>query len=235
MFLVVLLVLLIVCYCYCRRRTKTRKRAKAAAAAAAAPEMKENLVSTPLLVQHPPNLRPSSTVASSPTSTVPGPLYFSDSTGRRATQEYRNVAPGTDDATPLPNPYDGDTPPQPPPRDNVPSSPTSPSYPTSLHASSSSHVSRRQSTAPSAWTHDELHSDGHSGSSSGAALLARGGTQTSHPTTSSSLHEMAGYQKALEAHYRKESEDAVMREHSIGEGSSVPADPPPMYSPSVEN
>ncbi|TBU43393.1 hypothetical protein BD309DRAFT_960755 [Dichomitus squalens] len=230
-----LLFLFVVC-CIRRRRAKARKQAQAAAVTAAAPEMKENLASTPLLVQHPPNLRPRSTIASSPTDIIPGPLYFSDSIGRRATQEYRNVAPPTDDSAPLPNPYDGDTPPQPPTRDDFLSSPTSPSYPTSPYASSASRISRRQSTAPSAWTHDELHSDASSGSGSGALLLARGGTQTSRLTTSSCLHEeIAGYQKALEAHYRKESEDAVMREHRIGEGSSVPADPPPMYSPSVEN
>nr|VWO98327.1 Calcium dependent mitochondrial carrier protein [Ganoderma boninense] len=156
-----------------------------------------------------------------------------------------NAAPSaeTDDGRSLlPNPYDGETPPQPPPRDLL-ASPTSLTGPTAWSYStptqdastsaSSSRVSRRVSAAPSAWTHDELHSDAASASSV-APLLARGDTQTSRLTASSSLHEeMTGYQKRLEAHHRKESEDAVMRENGIRAGA-VPADPPPMYSAAVD-
>ena len=101
-------------------------------------------------------------------------------------------------------------------------------------ASASSHVSRRESAAPSAWTHDSLHSDAASASSQ-APLLVRGDTQASRFTASSTLREeMAGYQKRLEAHHRKESEDAAMREHGIGVGSSIPMDPPPQYSAAAD-
>ncbi|KAI1796464.1 hypothetical protein LXA43DRAFT_987764 [Ganoderma leucocontextum] len=246
--LFILLLICLTCWCRRRRRTRAQQQAQAAAIAAAAPEMKEHShSSTPLLVQHPPNPRPRSMAATGPIDTVPVPLYFSDSPGRRETQDLRNVAPGTDDGRPLPNPYDGETPPQPPPRDLLLASPTSPTSPTaptawsysttpdeSRYASSSSRVSRRESAAPSAWTHDELHSDAASASSE-APLLARGDTQASRLTASSSLHEeMAGYQKRLEAHHRKESEDAIIREHGIGAGSSVPADPPPVYSAAVD-
>ena len=202
--------------------------------------------STPLLVhsnQPPPNPRSRSIAV---TDAVPGPIYFSDSPGQREmSQAVHNAAPstGTDDGRPLPNPYDGDTPPQPPPRDLLasPTSPTSPTVSTAWaystspgDASASPHVSRRTSAAPSAWTHESLHSDAASASSE-APLLARGDTQASCLTASSTLHEeMAGYQKRLEAHHRKESEDAIMRDHGIRAGSSVPADPPPQYSAAVD-
>ena len=39
------------------------------------------------------------------------------------------------------------------------------------------------------------------------------------------------YQKALEAHHRKESEDAAIG-GGLGESSRVPVDPPPQYTPS---
>ncbi|PIL34216.1 hypothetical protein GSI_03927 [Ganoderma sinense ZZ0214-1] len=241
------ILLLIYFTCWYRRRRRTRQQqAQAAAMAAATPEMKEHThSSTPLLVQqHPPNPRPRSMTATD-SDTVPGPLYFADSPRRRETQAMHNAAPSTDTddgRSLLPNPYDGETPPQPPPRDLL-ASPTSPTGPTAwsystptqdASTSASSRASRRVSAAPSAWTHDELHSDAASASST-APLLARGDTQTSRLTTSSSLHEeMTGYQKRLEAHHRKESEDAVMREHGIGTGANVPADPPPVYSAAVD-
>lgn len=266
--LLLLLIILLGSWCLRKRRHKLRaQEAAALAAAATAPPMKEKETATvPLLAQqHPNTLMPGSGTATSPTDsdTVPDNLYFSESTGRRGTQEMRNVPPRINDTTPLPNPYDGDTPPQPPPHnDEVISSPTSPvsgaavsrytSYQGSTtssnrysrapsawtqdesaaalltrggrHASysgSESHSSNRRSSAPSAWTHDE----------SAVALLSRGDTQTSRHTASSSLtEELAGYQKALEAHHRKEEEEAVVRESRVGEGSAVPSDPPPVYS-----
>lgn len=188
-------------------------------------------VSAPLL-SHPHSLRPGSLSVSSPTDIVAGAAYFSDSTEHRSPQEPRNVPPAAAPSRPshesdtLPNPYESDTPPCPPPRDET--APLSPTATTSRRASSSwmgdsSHSSGRRSTAPSAWTHDE----------SGVALLSRGTTQTSHRTSaSSSLHgELAGYQKALEAHHRKESEDAAIG-GGLGESSRVPVDPPPQYTPS---
>lgn len=245
----VLFILLLICFtCWCRRRRRTRQQqAQAAAMAAATSEMKEHThSSTPLLVQqHPPNPR-SRSIAATDSNAVPGPLYFADSPGRRETEAVHNAAPSTetdDGRSLLPNPYDADTPPQLPPRDLLFASPTSPTGPTAWSYSTptqdasnaaSSRVSRRVSAAPSAWTHDEPHSDAASASSV-APLLARGDTQASRLTASSSLHEeMAGYQKRLEAHHRKESEDAIMREQGIGVGASVPADPPPVYSAAVD-
>ncbi|KAM5533315.1 hypothetical protein V8D89_012989 [Ganoderma adspersum] len=240
-----LFILLLICFtCWCRRRRRTRQQQ---AQAAATPEMKEHTNSTtPLLVQQrPPNPR-SRSIAATDSDAVPGPLYFADSPGRRETEAVHNVGPSTetdDGRSLLPNPYDGDTPPQPPPRDLLLASPTSPTGPTAWSYSTptqdastaaSSRLSRRVSAAPSAWTRDELQSDAASASSV-VPLLARGDTQTSRFTVSSSLHEeMAGYQKRLEAHHRKESEDAVMREQGIGAGASVPADPPPVYSAAVD-
>ncbi|KAI0702944.1 hypothetical protein C8T65DRAFT_260502 [Cerioporus squamosus] len=226
---ILLLVLLVLLGLWCLRRRR-RARAQQAAvltAAAAAPSMRETSTA-PLLVQHPTSLQPKSPVAPSPTdSTIPGRVFFADTPGRPGigTQEMRNIAPGALDTASLPNPYDGDTPPQPPPRD-APPCPTSPVSPVSRYASlnsSSLYSSNRQSTAPSAWTHDE----------SGEALLSRGATHASRVSTSSSLHdELSGYQKRLEAHHRKEEEDALRQQ--LGEGSGVPADPPPVYSPSEE-
>ncbi|TFK94617.1 hypothetical protein K466DRAFT_657644 [Polyporus arcularius HHB13444] len=221
-----LLVLLIIGCWYLRRRRRARVERAAVLAAVASPSMKENSTA-PLLVQHPANLQPRSPVTASPTDSIPRSILFVDSTGQRSTgtQELRNLAPDVLDTTPLPNPYDGDTPPQPPPRDEL-ASPTSPVSPVSRYASlnsSSLYSSNRLSTAPSAWTHE----------GSGEALLSRGATHASRVSTSSSLHdELSGYQKRLEAHHRKEEEDAVRQQ--LGEGSRVPADPPPVYSPSEE-
>ena len=226
MLVLLFLLFLILCMCcYRRRRTRTQVKLdnKAREAGFSTTPMKE-VTSSPLLSQH---THSGSMVHSSPVVAAGAP-YFSDRAVSRDPQVLRNLPPEASRETieTLPNPYDGDTPPQPPPRDDL--SATSPTSPVSRHTSSSwygdsTHSSNRRSTAPSAWTHDE----------SGVPLLSRGTTHTSHRTTSSSLHdELSGYQKALEAHHRKESEDAAIREERIGEGSGIPADPPPLYTAS---
>ncbi|RPD78225.1 hypothetical protein L226DRAFT_558240 [Lentinus tigrinus ALCF2SS1-7] len=224
--LLLLVLLILGCWCLRRRRRARSEQAAVLAAAVSAPSMTETS-KAPLLAQHPASLQPQSPIGTSPTGTIAGDMFFTGPTERQGggTQEMRNIAPGALDMTPLPNPYDGDTPPHPPPRDEPPS-PTSPGSSMSRYTSLNSpslYSSNRQSTAPSAWTHDE----------SGMALLSRGPTHASRVSTVSSLHdELSGYQKRLEAHHRKEEEDAVRRQ--LGEGSGIPADPPPVYSPSEE-
>lgn len=71
-------------------------------------------------------------------------------------------------------------------------------------------------------------------SSTAAADLSRGLTQTSHRTTAttgtrSSLHdEMAAYQKRLEIHHEKE----MNTRDDVG-GSGMPSDPPPVYQEAI--
>ena len=222
-----LILLLLILGCWCLRRRRRARTEQAARLAAAAPSLMTETSKAPLLSQHPASLQPQSPSASSPTGTVPGGMFFNGSTGQggTGTQVMRNIVPSALDTRPLPNPYDGDTPPQPPPRDDPPS-PTSPGSSVSRYTSlnsTSMYSSNRQSTAPSAWTHDE----------SGVALLSRGTTHASRASTTSTLHdELSGYQKRLEAHHRKEEEDAVRQQ--LGESSGIPADPPPVYSPSEE-
>ncbi len=168
--------------------------------------------------------------AASPADTLPSGLYFAGGMGHRGPQEMRNVAPAAYETAPLPNPYDGDVPPQPPARDDPAVSPMSTASGASVsrdtsYQSSAPQSSIRHSTAPSAWTQD----------GSAIALLSRGTTQASRHSASSSLtDELAGYQKVLEVHHRKEEEDAIRRESRVGDGSGVPADPPPKYSPSEQ-
>ncbi|KAI0769324.1 hypothetical protein BD413DRAFT_613874 [Trametes elegans] len=156
-------------------------------------------------------------------------LFDNGPTNQRQVHEFNlnNVAPYAEssESVPLPNPYEHDTPPTPPPHDDVGSPITPVSRATSTHSTEppTSHSHSRSysySVAPSAWTYDD----------SAEPLLSRGTTQASRLTTSSSLHEeIAGYQKALEAHHRKEDDDAQRREERIGQGSAVPEDPPPVY------
>lgn len=182
---------------------------------------------------HPPTIHPSSLVTQASSYAIPGPVVYSDTLGRGQTRELRNLPPpvaGSLDSIALPNPYEAGTPPVLPPHDE-PASPTSPvsryasvystSSPTEGSGSHSHARSYSYSAAPSSWTADD----------SGTPLLSRGTTMASRLTAGSSLHEeMAGYQKALEAHHQKEQDDAQHRENRIGEGSAVPEDPPPVYS-----
>ncbi|EIW63070.1 uncharacterized protein TRAVEDRAFT_43380 [Trametes versicolor FP-101664 SS1] len=232
--LIFLLLLCILLACWYRRRTRSQKQViLAAAAVAPTPPMKELSPSFRSNGGHPPSIQPSSLVTHSSAYTVPGPVIYSDTMGRGQTRELRNLPPpiaGSVDSIALPNPYEQGTPPLLPPRDDDATSPTSPvsryasvystSSPTEASGSHSHARSYSYSVAPSAWTSDD----------SGAPLLSRGTTQASRLTATSSLHEeMAGYQKALEAHHQKEQDDAQHRENRIGEGSAVPEDPPPVY------
>lgn len=233
--LLLLLLILLACWCTRRRRSRSQQRTNLAVAAVApAPPTKEHPSTRSADGNHPLTIRPQSIVAQPSVNAVPGAAIFADSMGRRETHELRNVSPSgpapaaSTESIVLPNPYEQDTPPAPPPRDSdiMMASPTSPvSRYASLYstASPTEHSHSRSysySAAPSAWTHDD----------SAEPLLSRGATQTSRLTASSSLHEeMAGYQKALEAHHRKEQDEAQRREDRIGEGSAVPEDPPPVY------
>ncbi|KAI0645381.1 hypothetical protein C8Q79DRAFT_1010349 [Trametes meyenii] len=238
--LILLLFLILLAWWCARRRKKSRQPiALGSVGTVSTPPMRER---TPpqTLRNHPSGLRPSSLVAASPVDTHPVGAVFSNDTCQRdphreltsipltrAAESYELHEPLT-----LPNPYEHDTPPTPPPHDDVVLPPTSPISPastsrmTSLYTSTSSTSNshshtRSYSAVPSAWTHDD----------STTPLLSRGATQASRDSSASStLHEeLAGYQKALEAHHHKEEEAAQQREQRIGEGSAVPEDPPPVY------
>ncbi|KAI0674985.1 hypothetical protein C8Q78DRAFT_1075331 [Trametes maxima] len=238
--LILLLLLILLAWWCARRRKRSRQPISLGPVGTLTTTPMRERTPPQTLRNHPPGLRPSSMVAESPANAHPvgAAMAFSDSTGRRETREFANVPPArvaesheSHESLPLPNPYEQDTPPTPPPHDDVVLSPTSPISPaptsreaslyasTSLTSNSHSHA-RSYSAAPSAWTHDD----------STAPLLSRGTTQASRASASSSLHEeIAGYQKALEAHHHKEEEAAGQRERRIGEGSAVPEDPPPVY------
>ncbi|KAI0371146.1 hypothetical protein BV20DRAFT_1051894 [Pilatotrama ljubarskyi] len=226
-----LLVLFILLGCvFVRRRRKPQQQVGTAAVApaAAASSMRERTLNG----QHPFAPPPTSMGTRPLVDTVLAAAPSSGNMERPQTRELANIPPiaESSESIPLPNPYEQDIPPRPPPRDRTSAPPpssvsryaslystastTSPN-PYSAHSRSYSY-----SGAPSAWTHDD----------SAAPLLSRGTTQASRLTTSSSLHEeLAGYQKALEAHHRKEEDDAQQREERIGEGSVIPDEPPPVY------
>ncbi|KAI0633405.1 hypothetical protein C8Q77DRAFT_1056901 [Trametes polyzona] len=227
--LILLLIILLACWCVRRRRSRSRQPINLAVAAAPAPPVKE-LPPSRRNGEHPTSALPHSMAEHPPVNLVPAVATLSDSMGRRHARELHNIPPAiaeSSESISLPNPYEQDTPPTPPPHDEVISPSTTMSRYASLYSTASptehsySHSrSYSYSAAPSAWTHDD----------SAVPLLSRGTTQTSRLTASSSLHEeMAGYQKALEAHHRKEQDDAQRREDRIGEGSAFPEDPPPVY------
>ncbi|CDO76727.1 hypothetical protein BN946_scf184796.g21 [Trametes cinnabarina] len=155
---------------------------------------------------------------------APDPVRGTASTvGQQQDRLLNNVPPGRPSVEflTLPNPYERDVPPMPPPHDNI-ASPTSPlSHRASAYTnpSPSSH-SHTYTVVPSAWPFED----------SSEALLSRGPTRASHLTTSSGLHEdLVGYQKALEAHHRKEEEDVAQGEGGSSQARAVPEDPPPIY------
>ncbi|KAI8993790.1 hypothetical protein BD414DRAFT_480450 [Trametes punicea] len=183
-------------------------------------------VTSPPLGSHPVSNRPGEDVSVRSQNAVPIAVLAPRSAGGHGDQstELRNIAPvhPSSESIPLPNPYEEDVPPPLPPRDEPvsPISPVSPRTSSYAHTSPTSH-SRPNSYwgAPSAWAHED----------SAVPLLSRETTQASRFTATSSLQEMAGYQKALEAHHRKEEEDAVMQQQRLGQGRAIPEDPPPLY------
>ncbi|KAH9855197.1 hypothetical protein C2E23DRAFT_724863 [Lenzites betulinus] len=233
--ILLLLLLLILLACWMqrrRRRSRSRQGIEVAVATVAPPPPAKEHSSSRSNSAHPPTLRPQSMIAQHLSNTAPGGVILSDSMGRHhwQTRELNNVprtAAESTESVALPNPYEQDRPPTPPPRDDSVTSPASTMsryaslYSTTSGPTEETHSrTRSYSAVPSAWTHDD----------STTPLLSRGTTQASRLTASSSLHEeMAGYQKALEAHHRKEQDDAQQRESRIGQGSAVPEDPPPVY------
>ncbi|KAI0330136.1 hypothetical protein GY45DRAFT_1324018 [Cubamyces sp. BRFM 1775] len=217
-------------WCVRRSRRQARLRYPVAVTVPNPPSMRQNPSSPPQSNHYNPfALRLQSASAQSPIHAMPPTVLYSDRPTQGQTQHGGPmVATQTSaESDSLPNPYDQDIPPPVPPRDrrNVVSlaSMASTSGPTSPGTSTSPTSHSRTysySAAPSAWTHEE----------SSAPLLSRDSTQTSRLTTSSSLHqEIVGYQKALEAHYRKEEDDAEGRPSGIGGSSALPEDPPPVY------
>ncbi|KAI0655960.1 hypothetical protein C8Q70DRAFT_1057157 [Cubamyces menziesii] len=225
--LLLLLVGLLGWWCVRRARRQARLRYPVAVTVPNPPSMRQNL-SSPVQGNpyNPFAVRPQSTTAQSAIHATPAATLFFDGApqGQILNGNPIIAAHASPAADSLPNPYDQDIPPPVPPRDrrNVVSL-ASTAEPTSLDTSSSptSHSrSYSYSAAPSAWTHEE----------SSAPLLSRDSTQTSRLTASSSLHqEIVGYQKALEAHYRKEEDDAEGRPGGIGGSSALQEDPPPVY------
>ncbi|KAI0829682.1 hypothetical protein BC628DRAFT_1408523 [Trametes gibbosa] len=226
--ILLLLLLLILLACWVqrrRRRSRSQQHAEVAMAAAAPPPPTKEYPSSRSNANdiHPTARRPPSIVAPHLVNTLLDAAVLQT----RQLNDIPAAGAESSESIELPNPYERDTPPTPPPRDDTGTSLTSGMsryaslYSTASGPTEQSHShARSYSVAPSAWTHDD----------STAPLLSRGTTQASRLTASSSLHEeMAGYQKALEAHHRKEQDEAQQREGRIGEGSAVPEDPPPVY------
>lgn len=139
----------------------------------------------------------------------------------------------------LPNPYDGYVDLSDPFGRSLPSLPENISSQTALqmHPQTDSAAlndtilaavtaSSRASQAPSAWRASATPSTNYSDAANSRASSMTGVSSASVPTEEAALlGEMSSYQKRLESHHRKESEDAVEV------ASRIPADPPPSYSP----
>lgn len=91
----------------------------------------------------------------------------------------------------------------------------------SRHTSASNSLFGALSSAPSAFTYPTLSQVPESGSATDATNVTSAAAGSS---TGAEVAIMADYQKRLETHHRKESEDAAT--------TGIPVDPPPRYSES---
>lgn len=102
--------------------------------------------------------------------------------------------------------------------------PPLPDSPVSLRpTSTSSSLFGALSAAPSSFAYPVLSHVPESESAASTTTSSDAGPSSSSTGTEAAI--MADYQKRLESHHRKESEDAAG-------GSGIPVDPPPRYSES---
>lgn len=139
------------------------------------------------------------------------------------------------DTATLPNPYDGMYVGHDPFERSLPPTPSIGQPIVALSALPSRGValndaegSSRIPHAPSAWRTSVLSASTYSDApgSRVTSMLSASSSATQTEETAL-LGEMATYQKRLESHHRKESDDAV----AAATASGVPEDPPPTYSP----